>query len=143
MDTLTVYPGDDEDEVDMETRGPLTDTGKTNEITPSPPLPVLPIEDNETIKKDIMKIMKSKYPSLTLTDNDIDSILNDVFIKKDNIDIKDFILRLMVLEKLFTSSVYKCISLEKTIKRIENHTETIRKNMLLLAKKIDFQTNRM
>ncbi|ADT91144.1 MV attachment protein [Cotia virus SPAn232] len=136
---------------------------------PKPDQPVEPVDvpndenpkaDKEEIKQDIKNIIKNRYPDFEFTDQDIEDFFNDEFIKKDNIDIKDFILRLMVLEKVFKMTYESYNNIDKIIKRLdeidmdikrlevidsdilrlENHFETIRRNMLTMAKKIDIQT---
>nr|UBJ90261.1 fusion protein [Lumpy skin disease virus] len=95
------------------------------------------------IKNDIKEIINERYSNyISIDDDEISDILKDSFISNEEMQIKDFVLRLLVLEKLFQTSVKECNSLKNIIKRLENHIETIRKNMIVLTKKVDFQTGR-
>ncbi|AUI80687.1 fusion protein [White-tailed deer poxvirus] len=128
---LTMYPGDDEEEEDLE-------DGRYKERI---------VDDEEpnliSIRNDIKRLIKENYPTFPIHESDISDILKDSFIHKDQMEVKDFVLRLMVMEKILKISIERCKVLENTVKRLETHTETVRRNMLTLGKKIDVQTGRI
>ncbi|ABI99281.1 fusion protein [Deerpox virus W-848-83] len=128
---LTMFPGDDEEEEDLEDgryKERIIDYEEPNLIS---------------IRNDIKRLIKENYPTFPIHESDISDILKDSFIHKDQMEIKDFVLRLMVMEKILKISIERCKVLENTVKRLETHTETVRRNMLTLGKKIDVQTGRI
>ncbi|AAF17998.1 gp115L [Rabbit fibroma virus] len=92
------------------------------------------------IRNEIKKLIAEKYNFAEIREEDISDILKDPFIHKKESSLKDLILRLMVLEKLVRLTVKRQKKNNKSIHRIENHLETVRKGMLMLSKKIDAQT---
>ncbi|ABI99110.1 fusion protein [Deerpox virus W-1170-84] len=127
---LTMFPGDDEEE-DVE-------DGRYKERI---------VDDEEpnliSIRNDIKRLIKENYPTFPIHESDISDILKDSFIHKDQMEVKDFVLRLILMEKILKISIERCKVLENTVKRLETHTETVRRNMLTLGKKIDVQTGRI
>ncbi|AYC44792.1 fusion protein [Moosepox virus GoldyGopher14] len=126
---LMMYPGDDEEE-------DLEDGGYKERIIDEEPNLI-------SIRNDIKRLIKENYPTFPIHESDISDILKDSFIHKDQMEVKDFVLRLMVMEKILKISIERCKVLENTVKRLETHTETVRRNMLILGKKIDVQTGRI
>ncbi|AAL69853.1 SPV114 putative fusion protein [Swinepox virus] len=136
-----IYPGDEEEVIDrVEYRDVASykddDFPYRDERKDDPDLLI-------TVRNEIKKIIKDKYPTFPIHELDISDILKDSFIHHDEMRIKDFILRLLVLEKIFQLSISNYKTLENSMKRVENHLETIRRNMITLTKKIDVQTGRI
>ncbi|QEJ79565.1 IMV surface protein [Goatpox virus] len=140
---LSIFPGDDDETNERN----INHIEKTSVDHGHYEDKLLDLSDEEPnmikIKNDINKIINERYSSyISINDDEISNILKDSFISNEEMQIKDFVLRLLVLEKLFQTSVKECNSLKNIIKRLENHIETIRKNMIVLTKKVDFQTGR-
>ncbi|CAC21355.1 117L protein [Yaba-like disease virus] len=137
---LSMFPGDDEEEKsNPEARVPNNEEAEKNNKNVDENVKI----NKENIKKEILEILDNKYKTFPVRDDHVNSILNDSFINDDVIDVKKIVLRLLVLEKLFTLLFDKWSDSNDVIKRLEHHTDTVRKNMIILNKKIDVQTGRI
>ncbi|AAR07473.1 117L [Yaba monkey tumor virus] len=139
---LSMFPGDDDENDEKKPNPEIRLVDEETEKNKSADVDNVNNNIKENIKKEILEILNSKYSSFSVSDDQVFSILNDSFINDDVIDVKKIVLRLLVLEKLFTLLFNKWSISNDIIKRLENHTDTIRKNMIILSKKIDVQTGK-